>query len=63
MADQNMQRQTQGDISDPYVTKDDARVAQSMEAREFGGENLRGGVASTMQSAADKLENSRRGGL
>ncbi|KAL5002977.1 hypothetical protein BDV10DRAFT_181190 [Aspergillus recurvatus] len=44
-----------------FVTKDDAREAQHAEARIYGGQNPRGGMAARMQSAADKLERARHG--
>ncbi|QQK47456.1 Seed maturation protein [Penicillium digitatum] len=44
-----------------YITKDDARDAQHAEATVYGGQNPRGGMAAQMQSAADKIDNARRG--
>ncbi|KAJ5404534.1 hypothetical protein N7509_004405 [Penicillium cosmopolitanum] len=44
-----------------YVTKDDAREAQRAESLFYGGAIPSGGMASQMQSAADKLEQARRG--
>ncbi|KAL3467290.1 hypothetical protein BJX64DRAFT_166601 [Aspergillus heterothallicus] len=43
-----------------YVTKEDAGEAQHEEARIYGGQNPRGGMAAQMQSAVDKLESARR---
>ncbi|KAJ0427151.1 hypothetical protein BJY00DRAFT_271768 [Aspergillus carlsbadensis] len=44
-----------------FVTKEDASEAQHEEARIYGGQNPRGGMAAQMQSAADKLAHARRG--
>ncbi|KAJ5344734.1 hypothetical protein N7452_002738 [Penicillium brevicompactum] len=44
-----------------FITKDEARGAQHAEALAYGGRNPRGGVAAQLQSAADKIDNSRRG--
>ncbi|KAL4938117.1 hypothetical protein BDV06DRAFT_226302 [Aspergillus oleicola] len=44
-----------------FVTKEDASDAQHVESRIYGGQNPRGGMAAQMQSAADKLEDARRG--
>lgn len=43
-----------------YVTKDDAREAQRAESLFYGGAIPSGGMASQMQSAADKVEQARR---
>ncbi|KAJ5085085.1 hypothetical protein N7532_009856 [Penicillium argentinense] len=43
-----------------YVTKDDAREAQRAESLFYGGAIPSGGMASQMQSAADKIEQARR---
>ncbi|KAL1959085.1 hypothetical protein VTO42DRAFT_2872 [Malbranchea cinnamomea] len=42
----------------PYITKDDAAQMQSIEASLYGRQ-VRGGLASQMQSSADKLESAR----
>ncbi|KAJ5463794.1 Seed maturation protein [Penicillium sp. IBT 31633x] len=44
-----------------FVTKDDSRDAQHAESLVYGGQNPRGGMAAKMQSAADKIDNARRG--
>ncbi|KAL4806299.1 hypothetical protein BDV18DRAFT_160367 [Aspergillus unguis] len=48
------------DAPPAFVTKDDAADAQHEEARIYGGQNPKGGMAAQMQSAADKLERARR---
>ncbi|OQE26655.1 hypothetical protein PENSTE_c005G02751 [Penicillium steckii] len=42
-----------------YVTKDDAREAQRAESLFYGGVIPSGGMASQMQSAADKVDQAR----
>ncbi|KAL2009420.1 hypothetical protein VTN00DRAFT_5227 [Thermoascus crustaceus] len=42
-----------------YVSKDDARDAQSMESKIYGGQIPKGGMAAQMQSAADKIEHAK----
>jgi hypothetical protein len=37
------------DAPDAFVTKEDAREAQHAEARIYGGQNPRGGMAAQMQ--------------
>ncbi|KAJ5183931.1 hypothetical protein N7492_001547 [Penicillium capsulatum] len=46
-----------------YVTKDDARQAQRAESLVYGGQVPSYGIAASMQSAADKLDNLRRNSL